>query len=286
MKKILVTGYSGMLGTEIYNKLNKKFKIYATSSKNIKRKNLFKFDFKKNNFEKLKKWVNPDIIIHCAAETNIDFCEKNKKNCEKINFNSIKKIVKYYPRSKLIFISSDSVYSGKKPHSENSKKKPLNFYGILKLKSENYIKKFCKNYFILRTTPVGFVGINNKKTFTSWIVDNIKDRISLNLFTDVFFSPISVNHLTREIEYIIKNDLKGIFNVSSSDSISKYEYAKKLCDRLNLDTSLLKKIKITNIKLYAKRNNIQVLNCSRYQKKFSRSLPSVSLTIKDLSNNY
>ena len=124
MKKILLTGYSGMLGTEIYNKLNKKFKIYATSSKNIKRKNLFKFNYKKNNFKKLKKWVNPDIIIHCAAETNIDFCEKNKKNCEKINFNSIKKIVKYFPRSKLIFISSDSVYSGKKPHSENSKKKP------------------------------------------------------------------------------------------------------------------------------------------------------------------
>ena len=286
MKKILLTGYSGMLGTEIYKKLKKKYKIFVTSSKNTKGKNLFKFDFKRNNFEKLKKWVNPDIIIHCAGETNIDFCEKNKKKCEKINLNSIKKIVKYYPKSKLIFISSDSVYSGKKPHSENSKKKPLNFYGLLKLKSENYIKKFCKNYFILRTTPVGFVGINNKKTFTSWIVDNIKDRISLNLFTDVFFSPISVKHLTREIEYIIKNDLKGIFNVSSSDSISKYEYAKKLCDRLNLDTSLLKKTKITNIKLYAKRNNIPVLNCSRYQKKFSRSLPSVSLTIKDLSNNY
>ena len=45
MKKILLTGYSGMLGTEIYKKLNKKFKIYATSSKNIKEKNLFKFDF-------------------------------------------------------------------------------------------------------------------------------------------------------------------------------------------------------------------------------------------------
>lgn len=226
------------------------------------------------------------MIIHCAAETNIDFCEREKKECKKINFDSVKKLIRSFPKSKFIFISSDSVYSGNKRHAENSRKKPLNYYGLLKLKSENYIKKFCPNFFILRTTPVGFTGINKRKTFSSWIVDGVKRKKNINLFSDAFFSPISTKYLAKEIKFIIQKNLKGTFNVSAKDYVSKYEYAKKLCKSLNLSASYLKQSNISDVKLFAKRNSFQALNCKLYQRKFSRSLPSVSLTIKDLSNNY
>ncbi len=286
MKKVLLTGFTGMLGSEVYSTLKEEFEIYLLSTKKIKKKRFLNFDLRKKNFKVLKNWVKPDVIIHCAAETNIDFCEKRKKNCKEINFESVKKLIKCFPESKFIFISSDSVYSGNKPHSENALKKPLNYYGLLKLKSEDYVKKFSKNYFILRTTPVGFTGFNNKKTFVSWIIESVKRKKRLNLFVDAFFSPISSKLLVKEIKHIITKDLTGVFNVSSRDSVSKYEFGKRLCKSLKLNTSYLHKADIGNIKLFAKRNPVQILNCNLYQKKFSRSLPSVSLTIKDLSNNY
>ena len=187
MKKILITGHSGMLGWQLYKTLNKKNDVYSLSSSTSKKKKNLKFDLKKSNYKKIKNLVNPNVIIHCAAETNIDKCEIDKKNCKKINFDSVKKLINLFPNSKFIFISSDSVYSGKKPHKENHLKLPLNNYGHLKLKAENLIRKNLKNYFIIRTTPVGLPGINKKKTFVSWIIEGAHKEKNLNLFEDVFF---------------------------------------------------------------------------------------------------
>ena len=131
------------------------------------------------------------------------------------------------------------MYSGKKPHKENHLKLPLNNYGHLKLKAENLIRKNLKNYFIIRTTPVGLPGINKKKTFVSWIIEGAHKEKNLNLFEDVFFSPISINYLAKEIEFIISKNMIGTFNISSSDSISKYHFAKK-----NYVKILILKVKI------------------------------------------
>ena len=120
----------------------------------------------------------------------------------------------------------------------------------------------------------------------SWIIDGAKKNKKLDLFGDVFFSPISTNYLIKEIKFILKNNLVGTYNISSKNKISKYNFAKKLCDILKLNSLNLKKSKISNVTLYAKRNKNQVLDCNLYQKKFKRKLPSVALTIKDLSNNY
>ena len=286
MKKILITGHSGMLGWQLYKTLNKKNDVYSLSSSTSKKKKNLKFDLKKSNYKIIKNLVNPNVIIHCAAETNIDKCEIDKKNCKKINFDSVKKLINLFPNSKFIFISSDSVYSGKKPHKENHLKLPLNNYGHLKLKAENLIRKNLKNYFIIRTTPVGLPGINKKKTFVSWIIEGAHKEKNLNLFEDVFFSPISINYLAKEIKFIISKNIIGTFNISSSNSISKYHFAKKLCKNLNLNSENIKRSKISEAKLNAKRNNSQVLDCSLYQKKFERKLPSVSLTINDISNTY
>ena len=286
MKKILITGHSGMLGWQLYKTLNKKNDVYSLSSSTSRKKKNLKFDLKKSNYKIIKNLVDPNVIIHCAAETNIDKCEIDKKNCKKINFDSVKKLINLFPNSKFIFISSDSVYSGKKPHKENHLKLPLNNYGHLKLKAENLIRKNLKNYFIIRTTPVGLPGINKKKTFVSWIIEGAHKEKNLNLFEDVFFSPISINYLAKEIEFIISKNMIGTFNISSSDSISKYHFAKKLCKNLNLKSENIKRSRISEAKLNAKRNNSQVLDCSLYQKKFERKLPSVSLTINDISNTY
>tara|TARA_B100001057_G_scaffold499488_1_gene610355 strand:+ start:1041 stop:1910 length:870 start_codon:yes stop_codon:yes gene_type:complete len=286
MKKILITGYTGMLGWDLYKSLKRSYDVYSISSKKKNNKKVIKFNLKNKDFSQIKYQIYPDIIIHCAAETNVDKCEIDKKNCKKINFDSVKKLIQLFPKSKFIFISSDSVYNGAKSHLERKADKPKNYYGVLKLKAENYIRKFSRNYFILRTTPVGLPGINKKKTFASWIIESVKKKKTLNLFSDVFFSPISTTYLLKEIKFIIKNNLQGTYNISSKDKISKFHFGEKLCKKLNLNTQLVKSIKSSNIKLIAKRNKFQVLNCNLYQKKFTRSLPSVSLTINDISNNY
>ena len=76
MKKILITGYTGMLGWQVYKSLKDYYDVYLISSHIKKKNNSLKFDLRKDDYKILENWLYPDIIIHCAAETNIDNCEK------------------------------------------------------------------------------------------------------------------------------------------------------------------------------------------------------------------
>jgi dTDP-4-dehydrorhamnose reductase len=286
MKKILVTGSTGMLGTEIIKQLSNYFDIYKTSKNKINNLNQFKnFDLMADNYDILKEWVEPHVIIHCAANTNVDECERDKKKCKVINLDSVKKLVKYFPNSKIVFISSDAIYSANDIRLENSESKPVNYYGHLKQEAEEFLKKETLNYCIIRSTPLGFSGINSQSTFVSWITDSIKKNNTINLFEDCIFTPVSSSFLTKEIKFLIEENIKDIVNISSIDSISKYDFGVKLCKKLNLNFSNINKIKMGQHNFLAPRNTNQIISSS-YATKYNRNLPTINQTIEELKNSY
>ena len=132
-----------------------------------------------------------------------------------------------------------------------------------------------------------------------WIYSNeiISDRRTKSLLPGSFCTLIDYNKnpiclvtvnpnskiFARVMDYNLETKINAYW---LKDKISKYDFAKKLCNILKLNSLNLKKSKVSNITLYAKRNRNQVLDCNLYQKTFKRKLPSVALTIKDLSNNY
>ena len=148
MRKVLILGSNGSLGSSLVRYLsNKKFKIFAQSrKKNTK----FYCDFKnKKNFNALLNQIKPNIVINTISNTNVDLCEKNFKKCFEDNILTSKIISEACGRHKikLIYISSDQVYSGKGPHKETAAL-PLNNYGLSKLVSENFSLK--NNGIVLR----------------------------------------------------------------------------------------------------------------------------------------
>jgi|OM-RGC.v1.030634730 dTDP-4-dehydrorhamnose reductase len=94
--KILITGSCGMLGQYICKYFKNSHKLYKTSKRNIKDRNYLSIDFldfNENYINKIKQFVEPDIIIHTAALTNVDFCEKNPSIAKIVNYNSTKKLI-------------------------------------------------------------------------------------------------------------------------------------------------------------------------------------------------
>ena len=115
MNKILITGASGMLGATLVNILNDNYDVYATGNSLFDNQHYkyLKFDLSNKSFEKLFEWSNPDIVIHCAALTNGNYCESNPEKAFEINSNSMNKILKYTKSHvKIIYISTDAVFSG------------------------------------------------------------------------------------------------------------------------------------------------------------------------------
>lgn len=283
-KKILITGASGMLGSILADILKDYYNVFLTGRNEPQGKsqdNFLSFDLNQNSYNKLLLWSNPDIVIHCAAITNVDYCELNPEEANIINYESIKKICDFQSIKQIIFISSDAVFDGSISNpSEQTVPSPLNIYGLTKYKSEQYLLEKKEDSTIIRTT---IIGRNNnpkaKKSLLDWIISSLRKKNEIELFNDVLFNPISTFELAHEIHYLIENTIKGIIHISGVESITKYDFGFRICEHLDLDTSLIKKVSIQKSKFVAKRSNNQSLDSSYYINLTGRTLPTVDTTL-------
>lgn len=290
MKKILITGASGMLGATLVKLWKKKYQIFATAGRNFSHnqaKNFKQFDLKAKNYQVLANFVKPDAIIHCAALTSHEYCQSNPKEAMLVNGDSVKKLIKVFPKVKLLFISTDAVFP-LKTHLANEKTKtsPVTVYGKSKELGERYILSYAKNACIVRTTIIGRNINSDKQSFAEWIVNSIKSGKKITLYDDTIFTPISIWHLAKELEWVIRNKVPTILHVAGREIVSKYDFGYNLCKELNLDLSLITKGKLNKKSQVIKRSYDQTLDCSLYQKLSDHKLPNREKTIKSLYQHF
>ncbi|EKE14771.1 MAG: hypothetical protein ACD_12C00310G0004 [uncultured bacterium] len=289
MKKILITGTSGMLGATLVNLWNKKYHVYATSGSNFSNNPavFFKeFDLKTRNYQSLLQWVKPDVILHCAAITSHEYCQNNPKEAMLVNGESVKKLIEVFPESKLIFISTDAVFPlNTHLAGEKTKTIPSTIYGKSKELGEKNILNLARNGYVIRTTIIGKNINTRKQSFVEWIINSLRGGKMINLYDNTLFTPISIWHFAQELEWIINNKVPKILHVAGDEIISKYTLGYNLAKKLNLDLNLIKKGKLIQ-KDKIKRSKDQTLDCSYYQSISKRNLPNIKDTLEILVKNY
>ena len=272
-----------MLGATLVKNYQLKYDVYATSRAdfigNLSRK-FMEFDLLENSYENLLEWSKPDIILHCAAVTDLDYAENNVDTTMDINAKSVKKFTSYNKTIKLIFISSDAVFPSQLNMAiESDSTKPETIYGRSKEMAEKYILNAGDPHLAIRTTIIG-VNINKQKEgFVEWIINSIKNKNKITLFHDVIFTPISIWELSDELEWIIESKLSGLLHISSNKAITKYDLGLKICNKLGLDCSLIQKGSIDDFFFKAKRSKNQTLNSNYYFSKSNREVIKIDDTI-------
>lgn len=293
MSNILITGCSGMLGASLSTHLSKYYKVYATGkSKYVEGvKNYKSFDLSNECYKELIDWSHPDLIIHCAALTNGNYCQKNPQEAFEINGISVNKFLKSTSETVgIIYISTDAVFPSSLGFAKESDYvSPENIYGKSKELGEFFLNiSSDRNYTIIRTTIVG-LNINKHKSvgFVEWIINRAKKKEEIGLFTDVLFTPITIWDLAEEINFLIKteNINSEILHISG-EICSKYHFGKKLLDSLCISTEKLVESSIVSFDDRAKRSNNQSLDSSFYKKKYKRALPNLNKTIKRIVNHH
>ena len=210
----------------------------------------------------------------------MDYCEDNPEHAMAVNAESVNKFLKYGSDTRLIFISSDAVFpDGIHMAMEKDQISPENVYGKTKETGEKYIKDALGDHVAIRTTIVGKNINPSYQGFVEWIVNSIKNGKEIILFEDVLFTPITTWHLANEMDWIIRSNISGIVHVAGVEPISKYDFGKKICEGLELDTKLIRKGSMDNVKFNAKRSNDQTMDSGFYHSLSSRFLPSADETV-------
>lgn len=290
--RILVTGSRGMLGANLVNSLRKSFDVYATdyADPNNNKLNYLDFNLENEKYDDLIEWANPEIVIHCAAITDGNYCEENPYKSFNVNGYSLKKFIDSTNSNvKIIYISTDAVFSSATSYpDEKHLTKPENIYGKSKELGEFFLVNSQRDYIILRTTIVGKNINPARKGFVEWIINSVIKKQKITLFSDVLFNPISIWHFINEIEFLIASGkfYKNIFHVCGIEKTTKYDFGIKLISEINLNKDYIIKSKITEFKYRAKRSTDQTMDCSKYINLTKRILPKISETVKSIKLNY
>jgi len=251
-KKVLITGGSGLLAVNWALSIRNNYAV--TLLLHNKKISLSGVDTDIVSLSSLDECLSvltknqPDIVIHTAGLTNVEECESNPDLAQEVNVDLAKNIAIACSEQnvKLVHISTDHLFSGSQQHStEESTVNPINNYAKTKLLGEQQVLENCKDALIVRTNFFAW-GVGYRQSFSDFILNKLKNNKQVDLFSDVFFTPILVDELSKRTHRLIDSNAVGIFNIVSSERISKYEFGIKLANCFNLDVSLINKVSINS----------------------------------------
>ena len=231
MKKILVTGCNGQLGRAIR-------KEYAASDVEfintdvVEGEGVVSLDITDvDAVLKLVRAEKPDVIINCAAHTNVDKCEEQWDLAYKINAIGPRNlsIAATEADAKMIHVSTDYVFEGNgtRPYTEFDAPNPVSAYGKTKLEGENFVKEFAKKHFILRTAWLYGDGKNFVKTMLA-LAENHDE---LNVVCDQVGTPTSAVELAKMIHYLEGTESYGTFHATCEGDTNWADFAEAIFKR-------------------------------------------------------
>ena len=272
--RVVIFGGTGLLGQSLFKDLtNKKYICFRSSLKK-------KSDFKSNLLSKKKilkfiKKKNPEIVINCAGETDVDFCNKNFKAAFTSNVKTVQNIADSLQKLKknifFLHISTDQVYDSNSLSHENQIN-ISNIYGATKYLGEIEALKYKKTL-VLRTNFFGKSLVKNRPSYTDFIISNIANKKKIKIPSNVYFNPIHLDHLNNIILKLINKKLTGVFNLGSINSISKYNFAKKVAQKFKLNIKYISSFK--SIFSFNQRPLNTYMSTNKLKKKINIKIPSV-----------
>ncbi|MBP4141524.1 dTDP-4-dehydrorhamnose reductase [Flavobacterium sp. P4023] len=281
MKKILVTGGNGQLGSELRQiAINKtQYDWVFTDYQELNLCDLTNLEFKLTE-------INPQIIINCAAHTAVDKAETEVELSDVLNHQSVAVLAMWSHANncKLIHVSTDYVFDGNSAVAltETAETNPINVYGFTKLAGEKACLEQNSNAIIIRTSWVySSFGNNFVKTMSRLM----QERESLNVVNDQIGSPTYAADLAEAIMTIIqhKNWQPGIYNFSNEGEISWYDFAVAIQEIGGFECDV-NGILASNYPTPAKRPAYSLLDKSKIKTVFGVSVPEYKESLKKCMN--
>lgn len=227
--KVLVIGATGMLGTSMIPALLAKGYDVVTS-------NFLYAHMDVRDAEQVMitaKLAKPDIILHLAAETDVDRCEREPQHAYEVNTRGTKNVAEACKALNIpmLYVSTIGVFYGdkKEPYTEEDEPRPANFYGWSKLFGERMVKSLVKDYFIVRAGWMVGGGPTRDKKFVGKIISQVKANAQeIKAVTDKVGSPTYAPDFCKVVANLIATKEYGTYHCTNHGYPSRYDVAKEV----------------------------------------------------------
>ncbi|MCX5885965.1 MAG: SDR family oxidoreductase [Proteobacteria bacterium] len=288
--RIMITGGSGFLGWNLCLGLRKRHEVFGSYIRHpfaLDNCSSFKLDLtSQGEIRSCIEQIKPDVIIHTAAITNPDQCEKNRPLAKKVNGDATRILAQICQDHaiRLIYTSTDLVFNGNNGlYTEEDKTDPLNFYGETKLAGELAIKELLANFVVVRVTLMYGWGNGMNGCFTDWMLSALEKKDKLHLFTDQYRTPTLVNDtVTGIIKVIEEPHVAGVFHLAGPERVNRVEFGRVFVDTFGFSRDLIQAVKQDEIPALVPRPKDSSLSIRKFQERYHFTPKGIKEGIKTM----
>jgi dTDP-4-dehydrorhamnose reductase len=288
-KRLMITGGSGLLGSHLARQAAGNYSVVATYNSRpttIPGCKLLPLDVKDRRAVRAAvKEIKPDVIIHTVALVNVDYCQEHPEEAKETNAGGAENVALAAKEAgaRMIYISTDSVFDGAKGmYKEEYTVHPINTYAMTKLEGERRVIACLPDSVIVRTAFYGWSGGKSiAPSLAHWVVNSLRGKNNINMFTDGFFSPIEVSNLAEALLEIGRKNISGIYHVAGSERCSKYGFGVEIARAFGLEPGLIHPASVAQASFKAPRPKDISLDITKAARTIETRLLNVKKALPD-----
>jgi len=285
---IFLTGGAGLLATNWFYSKRNEYEVYLGLNKkkiNPEGGQVIDIDYTSINvlFKQIEV-IQPTAIIHTAGLTSVEKCEINPDLAYYTNVELSSMVAQVAKQLAIPFvhISTDHLFEGNTSMlSEDEPTRAINVYGKTKAMAEQSVLNINPDVLIIRSNFYAW-GTSYRKSFSDFIIQSLQNKETINLFDDVYYTPILADYLIQTVHDLLEIKAKGIFHVVSDDRISKYDFGYLLAQQFSLDTCFIQKSNFESNSNLVRRPADMSLSNVKVRKILGRNLGTVKQHVAHL----
>jgi dTDP-4-dehydrorhamnose reductase len=284
----VVTGSSGLLGRRLVSALSDTHEVVGIDQYVPEGRKDLAVDIseRQRTIESIVTTA-PGVVVHTAAETNVDRCETERDHARRINVDGTANIVDACAKvgAKLILISTDYVFDGTKGnYRETDEPNPVCVYGLTKLEAERITATTLSDYLIIRTSVL-YGWHPTKLNFATWVLKGLRERQALRVVNDHINSPTFADNLADAIQKAMERHSQGILHIAGNEGISRFDFALRIARHFSLEETLLVPVEMKDLSWIARRPRDSSLNVGKAEKELGIELPGVDRGLEEMARS-
>lgn len=296
MKRLLVTGVSGLLGLNLAYLSAGSYQVTGVlrGKRAVSVPGRTPFEVvaadltQAGQIERLMEQTCPDAIIHCAALTDVDRCQVMADEAEQINALLPGQLAQAALKNgvRLLHISTDAVFDGARgDYTEEDQPRPINTYARTKLAGERAVADANPDALVARVNFFGW-SWQGSRSLSEYFFHHLSAGQAVPGYTDLQFCPLLVNDMVEILLRMLEQGLSGLYHVVSSEAQSKFSFGRMLAREFGLDEALIFPASYQESEMQAPRSPRLTLRSDKLAQALGETLPGQQAGLRRYASLY